>query len=443
MDSIVNSIFEQVSSAALAAATPENFIQCIMKVENNELFIKDYQFDISAYNKIILVSFGKASLAMAESTWIILKEKLSGGIVITKHFNGKTLLPNSFEICIGGHPLPNDDSLNAARKTLNILDGLTRNDLVIFLISGGGSALLTLPHEGISMKEWQIFTSLVLNSGIDIVEFNTLRKHLDQVKGGGLVIHALPAECVSIILSDVVGSPLDSIASGPTVPDATTFNDAWQILEKYNLIEKVPISILSTLQQGIAEIIPETLKEKDHNCSKIHNILAADNRIAAFAAADKARELGIESVVLTTALIGEASRVGALLPAFFSEIDQPKALFHRPVLLIFGGETTVTIHGNGKGGRNQELALSSVRQMAKLNNCALITFATDGEDGSTDAAGAIVTQDTLKDGFALGMNPEDFLENNDSYHYFEKINALLKPGPSNTNVNDLTFLLAF
>ena len=434
---------QSILTSALQAVDPRVFIPNVLQREQNRLIIDGKTFELKQFKHIYLAAVGKAGLSMAAAADSVLREAVTEGIILTKHIDNAYQLSEKYSIFKGGHPVPDDGSVQGANAILSMLEKTQADDLVIFLISGGGSALLTCPRPGVSLKDMQDFSAQILACGADISEFNTMRKHLDLVKGGGLALQAAPALCVSIILSDVVGSNLSTIASGPTVPDLSTFNDAIHILDKYKLRDIVPSSILKVLLDGQTGLIPETLKPDDPCCKKIINCLTADNRIAAIAAAEKGRQLGFNSVILSTMLTGEASAVGAMLPAFFSEIDQPDSWIKRPALMIFGGETTVHIKGKGLGGRNQELALAAVRPMSAMKNSALVTLATDGEDGPTDAAGAFVSDATLGKGLALGLKPEDFLEHNDAYHYFEALDDLLKIGPSGTNVNDLTFLFAF
>lgn len=439
----MNNEIQSIISAALQAVNPKVFIPKVLQREQDQLIIAGKTFEWKQFKHIYLVAIGKAGLSMAAAVDSVLHDAVTEGIILTKHIDDSFQFSEKYRIFKGGHPVPDDGSVQGANAILAMLGKTLADDLVIFLISGGGSALLTCPRPGVSLKDMQDFSAQILACGADINEFNTMRKHLDLVKGGGLALQAAPALCVSIILSDVVGSNLSTIASGPTVPDPSTFDDAIRILDKYQLRGSVPASILKVLQDGQMGLIPETLKNDDPCCKKIINCLAADNRIAAVAAAEKGRQLGFNSVILSTMLTGEAAAVGAMLPAFLSEIDRPGSWIHRPALMIFGGETTVHIHGNGLGGRNQELALAAVRPMSDMKGSALVTLATDGEDGPTDAAGAFVSDETLQKGLAHGLKPEDFLNRNDAYHYFEALNDLLKTGPSGTNVNDLTFLFAF
>jgi len=333
--------------------------------------------------------------------------------------------------------------VEGARRIAHLLTNVTEEDLVICLISGGGSALLVSPAPGLSLGDLQRLTSLLLSCGADINEINTLRKHLEQLKGGGLVRLAFPAKLITLILSDVVGNPLEVIASGPTVPDSSTFEDAYQVLQRYSILEQTPPSILAYLERGLRGEIPDTPKEGDKTLVNVQNVIIGDNFQAAQAALQQAQAEGFNAMLLTTSLQGEARQAGRFLASIARQITETGQPLLRPACLVVGGETSVTVTGSGLGGRNQELALSAVADLAKLPDIALITLATDGGDGPTDAAGAIVTGETLKRARRMGLDPDDFLARNDAYHFFEPLGDLLKPGPTQTNVNDLTFVFAF
>ncbi len=429
-------LINELINAAIASVQPEHFIPQVVKANGNNAVIGGTICDFSSVARVYTVAIGKAAVGMTDALNRLIGPFISEGIVLTKHIPENTSLPLKYHVMCGGHPVPTEDSVRGAKAILDLLSRTEANDLVIFLISGGGSALMTAPINGIDLETYRRFNAQILSCGADIKEFNTLRKHLDAVKGGRLAQAAAPARQITIILSDVVGSPVDVIASGPTVPDSSTFADAAQILDKYSDRTEFQREIVSSIRLGVDGKLPETLKAEDPSFARSEIILAAENRTAAYAAAQKGPELGLHSAVLNTRVTGEASEIGTLLPSFFSEMK-------RPGLLVFGGETTVHLHGNGLGGRNLETALGAVRGMSEYSNCALVTLATDGEDGPTDAAGAIVTSETLANALAAGLVPEEYLGNNDSYHFFEKAGGLLKPGSTGTNVNDLTFLLAF
>jgi hydroxypyruvate reductase len=310
---------------------------------------------------------------------------------------------------------------------------LGKNDLLLCLISGGGSALMTAPHPGLGLEDLQSLTRALLACGARIDEINTLRRHLDQVKGGGLARAAFPAQVVSLILSDVVGNPLEAIASGPTAPDPSPRAEALGVLEKYHLTEKVPAAILRGLESA-----PETPKPGDGLFERVQNVLVGSNFLAAQAALAQAEVDGLQTTFLGDAWQGEAREVAHTF------CDRLKTISKRPICMIAGGETTVTLNqAKGLGGRNQELALAAVEKLAGLENVLLVSLATDGEDGPTRAAGAVVSGETWQRAQESGLQPSEYLGRHDSYHFFERLGDGLQPGPTGTNVNDLTFLFAF
>ena len=372
------------------------------------------------------LGIGKASIPML--TALAEAIPLCGALAISKHASGLNSYP--FPVILGNHPIPNLDSLRAGERALEFVSLLNEDDTLISLISGGGSALMTVPHEGISLEDMQTLTSLLLSCGATINEINTLRRQLDRVKGGGLA-RATKAKIISLILSDVIGNPLEAIASGPTYPDPTTSEDVLAILRKYEIVKNVPDSILSFLESE--RLLPDIQKR----VSGFHII--GDNRLAVQAAMEQAKHEGFNTEILTNELQSEAREVGVMLA---KRLKYETAKRGRPFCLIAGGETTVTIKGDGKGGRNQELALAAVSELRDLENVMLISLATDGEDGPTDAAGAVVTGETCRRGERLGLEVADYLSRNDAYHFFQKLGDLLMTGPSGTNVNDLVFLFA-
>jgi hydroxypyruvate reductase len=297
---------------------------------------------------------------------------------------------------------------------------------------------MTAPLPGIGLGEIQSLTAALLQCGARIDEINTIRRHMDQLKGGGVARMAAPARTLSLILSDVVGSPLEAIASGITAPDPSTREDALGIISRYGLEKSVSPQILFTLREE-----PETPKLGNPLFDNVQNVLVGSNPLAAQAALEQASREGFSGQILQTDLQGEAREVGKSLCRDLRQNLRSGKPLSRPLCLVAGGETTVTLRGNGKGGRNQELALAAVRELAGLSNVMLVTLATDGEDGPTDAAGAVASTETLKQGQELGLFPQMFLDNNDAYHYFDPLGDLLKPGPTGTNVNDLTFIFVF
>lgn len=373
------------------------------------------------------LAIGKASIAML--TALAEAVPLSSALAISKHASGFN--SNLFPILLGGHPVPNLDSLRAGERALEFVSVLSENDTLICLISGGGSALMTAPHEGISLEDMQTLTSLLLFCGARIDEINILRRQLDRVKGGGLA-RATRAKVVSLILSDVIGNPLEAIASGPTVPDPTTREDALAVLRKYQIEDRTPGAIRKFFESG--RLLPPLQKQD----SGVH-IIVGDNKLAAQAALEQARREGFDTEILTNELQGEACDVGVMLAKRLRDETMTRP---PPFCLIAGGETTVTMRGKGKGGRNQELALAAVDELRGLENVMLVSLATDGEDGPTDAAGAVVNGETRQRAERLGLDAADHLSRNDAYAFFDALGDLLRTSPTGTNVNDLVFLFA-
>jgi glycerate 2-kinase len=369
---------------------------------------------------------GKAAIAMTQS--LADETALANSLVITKHASPLNVEPVS--VLLGDHPIPGDSSLRAGKCAIEFLSQLTQDDLLVCLISGGGSALMTAPL--VPLDDLAQLTSELLRCGARVDEINTLRRHLDILKGGGAAQHANGARIVSLILSDVVADPLEAIASGPTAPDPTTKADALAILAKYELEGKIPASIIPALR--------ESAKPNDPVFRHVQNHLVGSNRIALEVARSQLSAEGISSKIIRADLQGEARNVGQELA---QRLKAEMEITPRPFCVLAGGETTVTVHGNGRGGRNQELALGAVGELAGLHNVMLISIATDGEDGPTNAAGAVATGESAGRAKSLGMDAADFLSRNDAYSFFSQLDDLIKTGPSGTNVNDLVLVFAF
>ncbi len=434
----------RILSAALEAVDPRQAIKNHMVRQGELLIIDQFGYDLSQINKIHVVAFGKASIPMIVSVKEVLGSYFDSGIVITKSKPNITEdLDSSISIYQSSHPIPDQNSINCATEVVKQLSKTTTADLVIFLISGGGSALLTLPAGNITINDIQSITQSLLRVGATINEINCIRKHLSLVKGGGLVRFAAPSNIVSLILSDVIHDPLDVIASGPTIPDKTTFSEAREILSTYSLEKDTPKAILNRFDEGILGHIAETPKKDDPLFERVNNIIIGNNYQAAFAAKQQASQEGFNTLLLSTFLQGEAHSLGRFLASIAYQLSASEEPINRPACIIAGGETTVTISGDGLGGRNLEVALSAVEDLSELQNVMLVTLATDGEDGPTDAAGAVVTENTLKRAKTRGMDPKDILTRNDSYHFFNPLGDLLKPGVTETNVCDLNFIFAF
>jgi glycerate 2-kinase len=341
------------------------------------------------------------------------------------------------------HPVPDAAGIHATRAIVELLEQTDQHDLVICVISGGASALLTLPADEISLEDVQLTTDALLRSGATIDEINIVRKHLDNVKGGGLARLAAPARVITLVLSDVVGNPLDSIGSGPTVADRSTWADAAAVLDRFGLWERVPPSVGRRLRQGLTGRLAETPKPADPVFARTRTVVVGSNLLACEAAAVAAEELGLRSLILSTYVEGEARQVGRVLASLLREVAASGHPLPRPCALIAGGETTVTVRGSGRGGRNQELCLSAATALHGLQDVLLASVGTDGNDGPTDAAGAIVDGTTLERAATLGLDPARYLADNNSYAFFDRLGDLIRTGPTNTNVNDLILLFAF
>jgi hydroxypyruvate reductase len=440
----------RILAAALAAVEPAAAVQRHMQRNGDTLTLGTQTYHLSDYEHIYIVGAGKAATPMARAAAEVIGSALSGGVVIVKDTGSAATLPPPLSLRAARHPVPDERGVAATREIAELLTQATEQDLVLVLISGGGSALLTLPAPGIELAQLQQLTETLLASGASINEINCLRKHLDQVKGGGLARMSAPATVATLVLSDVVGNPLDVIASGPTVADSSTFADAIAVLERYALLDSTPPPIVEHVRAGQRGDIADTPEADDPIFNHTSHVLVGSNQQAASAALHAARQEGCTALLLTSYATGEARVVGQLLAAVARELattgcagmEQQPAL-PRPACMIVGGETTVTLRGDGHGGRNQELALAAVQDLAGLDNVALVTLATDGGDGPTDAAGAVVTGETLARAQALGLDPAAALANNDAYPFFAALDDLIRPGATDTNVNDLAFLFAW
>ena len=433
-----------VQQAALAAVEPGAAVQRHVRRRGNLLTIGGRDYDLAAFDRVWVVGGGKAATAMVAALHRILGARLHGGIAVTKFGYIDTALDTGpVQVVEAGHPLPDDAGVRGARRMADLLRSATEHDLVLAVISGGGSALLPLPSTGLHLQDLQATTDLLLRAGATIVELNAVRKHLSQIKGGGLARLAGKASVVSLILSDVVGDPLDVIASGPTLPDPTTFDDALKVLERYDLDGQVPRAVRQHLEAGQRGEIPDTPKAESGLFARVHNLIVGSNRLAAEAAVREARAGGLDALLLSTFVEGEAREVALVAAALAKELVAHDRPVSRPACLVWGGETTVTVRGQGKGGRNQELALAAALSLEGLSNVVLVALGTDGTDGPTDAAGAVVTGETIARARALGLDPFAHLVDNDAYTFFRALGDLICTGPTGTNVNDLLFIFAF
>lgn len=376
---------------------------------------------------------------MAAAVEEILGDRIARGVVVTKydHVQPTRLV----QVHVAGHPIPDDAGIAGVHAVLDHVRGLGANDLVLVLISGGGSALTPAPVEGVTLAEKQALTEALLACGADIREMNTLRKHISRFKGGQLARAARPARVITLILSDIVGDPLDAIASGPTVPDPTTYVDALSILDKYGIREKIPGSIRARLEAGARGEIRETPKPGDPLFARVRNMIVGSNIQALEAARAEAHGLGFTAMILSSSIEGETREIARMHAALAREVRTSGNPVRPPACLISGGETTVTLRGSGKGGRSQEFVLAAALDIAGLPDTVVLSAGTDGTDGPTDAAGAIADGNTVTRAVAQGLDPRAALEANDAYPFFEKLGDLIVTGPTKTNVMDVRLIL--
>ncbi len=435
-------VLAEIMAAALAAVDPHVAVRRAVRIDDNAIMVGSQRYELNASSRVIVVGAGKAGAPMAEAAYTALGERIRSGLVVVKegHLGSTGNQVGPMTVLEASHPVPDERGVNAAEQLMALLDYSRPDDLVLVLLSGGGSALLTLPAPGLALADLQGLTSALLRCGATIGEINTLRKHCSRIAGGQLAFRASPARVATLVVSDVIGSTLDVIASGPTVPDPTTFADAWALIQRYDLEQTIPEPVRLHLQRGLAGEIRETPKADELLWQRVHNEVIASNVTAAEAAVVAARERGFHTQILTTFLEGEAREVGRVAAAVARELALRGQPLDRPALIIAGGETTVTLHGDGLGGRNQELALGAVAGLADVPNAVIVALATDGGDGPTDAAGAVVTGSTLLRAKDLGLDPAHYLRHNDAYHFFAPLDDLLRPGPTLTNVNDLLLI---
>jgi glycerate 2-kinase len=465
-----------VLDAAIRAVDPCAAVRAHAARTGDLLRIGERSYQLNELDRIVVVGGGKAGAPMAAAMHELVGTRITGGAVNVKYghaadgggwqvrFEHRPVARSGVKpagasppsqsatgpiaIIEAGHPVPDAAGLAGAERIAGLLQGLTERDLMIVLISGGGSALLPLPADAITLADYQALTGLLLRCGADITEINTVRKHCSRLQGGQLARLAAPAQVATFILSDVVGTPLDAIASGPTVPDRSTFADAWGILERYGIAGQAPASVCAHLRRGVAGVISDTPKPDDPLFERVNNVVIGDNFSAGRAAVAEAKRLGFSAALLTTFLQGEAREVGRVVAGLAQGIASGQSDFSPPACLVLGGETTVTIKGPGTGGRNQELALAAAIALEGYPlppgiEVAVVSLGTDGTDGPTDAAGGIATVDSSVRAGALGLDTRAALDANDSYRLLGALGDLIVTGPTRTNVNDLVFVFVF
>lgn len=427
-----------IMEAALTAVDPYQAVRSHLHRSGQELWIDGQLYDLNRFRRVLVVGAGKAGAPMARAVEDALGGSITTGLVVVK--TGHAAPTSQIEIVEAGHPIPNQAGLDAGRRILMQLADADADDLVLVLLSGGGSALLEAPA-GLTLAELQATTDALLACGATINEINALRKHLSLIKGGQLARAASPATLVTLVLSDVVGSPLDVIASGPTVPDLSTWNDAWAVVAKYGLVSQLPAGVVTRLQAGVNGDLPDTPKPGDPIFANTRSVIVGDNRMAAMAACQRATELGYHTLLLTTFVEGEACEVARVAAALAKEVRRNGQPLTPPACFILGGETTVTLGArSGHGGRNQELALAAALALEGAPGVAVAALATDGSDGPTDSAGGLIDGETVARGRAAGLDARLARQRHDAYPYLRTTGDLLLTGPTQTNVNDLIFV---
>ncbi len=425
--------------SGVKAADPENAVQRSVKVTGSKLEIQDKVYDLARYDGVYVIGAGKAAAAMAQAVEARLGPWLKGGIVNVKYGHGIAL--KRIKVHEAGHPVPDDAGIRGVDRMIKLLRGTGEKDLVLFLVSGGGSALLPCPAEGLTLEDKQKVTELLLGCGATIHEINAVRKHLSLIKGGQMARLAHPSTLISLILSDVIGDDIDCIASGPTAPDKSTFSDCIRIIENHGIRHRMPLAVMALLARGKRGELEETLKENDAVFSKTHNVIIGNNFLALDSARQRSDELGYHSLILSSSFQGDTKDAAKVHAALAKEILTMNHPVPRPACVISGGETTVVIKGNGLGGRNQEFALAAAIDIDGLEPVVILSGGTDGTDGPTDAAGALADGRTLARAGETGMTANTYLDRNDSYHFFQTLDDLLVTGPTHTNVMDLRLVL--
>lgn len=428
---------EAIIQHIIKAVDPENAIRGLVSRSDSTLTVGPVSYNLDDYDRIEILAGGKAACPMARATLGILDDYAHSGLVCTKYGHASDL--GNIEIIEAAHPVPDENSVICANRTLEKARSLRENDLAIVLISGGASAIWCAPVESVSLEDKRAATSALLACGADIHEMNCIRKHLSVIKGGRLAEAAHPARVISLMLSDVTGDDMTSIASGPTVPDPTTFENALDIISKHGIEAKLPHSVIAYLKQGAKNPGMETPKSSDGKFGDDFQLIVGSNSHALNAAQDIGKSLGYDIEVLKEPLTGEAREAAVFLCDKAKKIT--KSPSDRPRMIVAGGETTVTLRGNGRGGRNQEMALQAALELDGFPNICFVSFGTDGNDGPTDAAGAVAGSSTVRRAEEMGIDPKDHLRNNDSYNFFKPLNDLVMTGPTGTNVMDIQLVL--
>ena len=438
-DKHARTILKQLLLAGLDAADPESAIQRAVRIKNDRLKVGTREYDLTGFSRIVCIGAGKASGAMAAALERQLGSRLEGGLVVVNDGHvGKT---KRIRLLEARHPVPDHRSEKAARRMIRLLESLTNRDLVLMVLSGGASSLLAAPAAGLTLKEKQLTTRLLLRSGATIQEINTVRKHLSRIKGGRLA-GATTASVMTLILSDVPGDDPATIGSGPMAPDPSTFADAKKVLDTYGIRNRIPLAVRRHVDRGVQGRIPGTPKPGEALFSRVHHHVIGNNRAVIGRMAKQAKALGLRPLILTTTLSGEARDIGKLFGTLARDMHVSGNPVRPPACLLAGGELTVTVKGKGSGGRAQEFALAAAPSLAGLSRVCVAGFGTDGIDGSTEAAGAIVDGRTISRAKQKGVSLEAALRENDSYGFFHRVGGHVVTGPTGTNVNDVYMILA-
>ncbi len=433
------SVLSSILRAAMVAADCKQAMHRVLIPRGNRLSVGKFEYDLDAYKHIYVIGAGKAAIPMAEIVDEVLGDRISGGcIVVPQGYEGSIKRLPVFQ---AGHPIPDRNGVKAAEQCLKRAQKATADDLVLVLLSGGASALLPVPAGTITLRDKQRVTERLLKSGARIDEINTVRKHLSQIKGGRLAAEIYPASSLTLILSDVLSRDLSVIASGPTVPDPSTYGDAVSVLKRYDLWTRLPRSVKKHLMAGCRERYPETPKPGGDIFERARHYIVSDNRSALHAADLQARALGFQVMILTTTLMGEAREVARVFGSLAREVHHSGLPITRPACVLAGGELTVTVKGRGLGGRAQEFVLATAAEIENLPKTVVVGFGTDGLDGPTPGAGAVADGTTMERAREMGLDPRKILSNNNAYSFFKTIGDLLVTGPTGTNVNDLYMLL--
>lgn len=428
-----------IFQAGLHSVDSFSAVQKYLFLEKNILAVNGKKYPLFEYDNVYVLGTGKATAAMAQAVEECLSDRITSGFINIKY--GHTRPLKYITAHEAGHPVPDDAGLKGSEQIIRMIKSAGERDLIIFLISGGGSALLPSPVKGLTLHDIQKTTQALLEVSAPITDINTIRKHISRLKGGRLAKLAYPATLITLILSDVIGDRLDSIASGPTAPDESTYHTCQHIINKFNLQNKIPSRVFDFIVSGQNGKEEETLKSGDPVFQHVQNVIIGSNIQAIKEAKRRAETLGYNSLILSSSIEGEAKEVAKMCASISKEIISTKNPLPPPACVISGGETTVTIRGHGLGGRNQEFALAAAIEIDGLDNTVIFSCGTDGTDGPTDAAGAIADGQTLKRAKQKQMDAEDYLIDNDSYHFFKALDDLIFTGPTFTNVMDLRLIM--